>query len=108
VVYALIHKYGIPDLDFEGLAASSIQVRPAITGRQRQQTASMKRTGNYPCRKQDDGANERVPNHREPPTNVDCSSCVGSALARAIAAQLVPAAEIHWSFPCGKPLSLYR
>jgi len=31
----------------------------------------------------------------------------GAVKLRAIAAQLEPAAEIHWFLPCGKPLSRY-
>ena len=31
----------------------------------------------------------------------------GSANPSAMAAQLLPEAEIHWSGPCGYPLSLY-
>jgi hypothetical protein len=29
----------------------------------------------------------------------------GSARAKAVAAQLLAAKEMNWSFPCGKPLS---
>src|SRR5690349_20843480 len=56
------------------------------------------------------GAAERgsvAPRVPIPHSESSCGWAVGTAVLSAITAQLVPVAEIHWSFPCGKPLSLY-